>query len=220
MLDDATGQSFLTLLRLKVPVPDPLVPQVWKRLKRHFAYQQYPLGLRAYIKRVVNELSAPSTERVFRDDEGNDYLPLQQAAKALGKHKTTLCRWIEDGTLATEDGAPVVKEFSDPACSGVQKTVQAVACSAIERYKSQEDFEESVIELIGNSHQIQPASAEREYRRLQERMEKRLGRKPEPQDISEMLQDDPKVIRYRHRRQNHHAQSEDAMSLEAQIGVW
>jgi len=225
MLDDAMGQRLLATWRLGVP--DTLIPQVWKALKLHFAYQQYPLGLRAYITRVVSGLSAPSKERVFRDEEGNDYVPIQQAAKALGKHKTTIYRWIEDGTLATEDGASVVKEFSYTAPSGVQKTVQAVVRSAIERCKSQDDFEESVVELIRNSHQVQCASAEREYRRLRERLEKRLSRKPEQQDIEEELLHDLKVVRYLHTRQKRHMKkgeilesSEDAMSIEAQPEEW
>lgn len=164
---------------------------------------------------------------MFRDEEGNAYLPIPQVAKALGKHKTTIYRWIEDGMLSTEDGTPVVKEFSYLARSGVQKLVQAMACSAIERYKSQQDFEERVIQWIRDSHQIQHASAEREYRRLREQLEKDLGRKPEQPDIKEKLLDDPKVVRYLHTRQKRQAKrvealvsSEDAMSLNAQIGEW
>ncbi len=221
MLDDAMGQRLLATWRLGVP--EALIPQVWKALKLHFAYQQYPLGLRAYIKRVVSDLTASSTEHVFWDEEGHAYLPIPQVAKALGKHKTTIYRWIEDGMLTTEDGAPVVKEFPYSTRSGVQKPAQAVARSAIERYKSQEDFEESVIELIRHSHQVQRASAEREYRRLRERLGKHLGRKPEQPDIEEELLDDPKVIRYRHTRQKRYAKkvesrmsSEDAMFIEAQ----
>ena len=225
MLDDAMGRHLLATGGLGVP--DGLIPQVWKALKLHFAYPQYPLGLRAYIKRVVSDLSAPSTERVFWDEEGNAYLPIPQVAKALGKHKTTIYRWIEDGMLTTEDGAPVVREFSCPTRSGVQKLVQAVARSAIERYKSQEDFEETVIKEIRDSHQIQHASAVREYRRLREQLEKHLGRKPEQSDIEDKLLDDPKVVRYLHTRQKRQAKkveasvsSEDAMSLDAKIEAW
>src|SRR5262249_46580737 len=145
--------------------------------------------LRAYITRVVSDLTATRTEHVFWDEEGNAYLPIPQVAKALGKHKTTIYRWIEDSVLTTEDGASVVKEFSYPTRSGVQKPVQAVARSAIERYKSQEEFEKRAIKLIRHSHQVQHASAEREYRRHRERLEKRLGRKPEQPDIEQELLD-------------------------------
>jgi len=225
MLEDAMGRRLLATGRLGVP--DVLIPRVWKALKLHFAYPQYPLGLRAYIKRVVSDLSDLSTERVLWDEAGNAYLPISQVAKALGKHKTTIYRWIEEGMLITEDGTPVVKEFPYQTRSGVQKLVQAVARSAIERYKLQEDFDKSVIKWIRDSHQVQHASAEREYRRLREQLEKHLGRKPEQTDIEDKLLDDPKVARYLCTRQKHHAKriealvsSEDAMSLDAKIEEW
>jgi hypothetical protein len=88
MLDDAMGRRLLATGRLGVP--DVLIPRVWKALKLHFAYPQYLLGLRVYIKRVVSDLSDLSTERVLWDEAGNAYLPISQVAKALGKHKTTL----------------------------------------------------------------------------------------------------------------------------------
>jgi hypothetical protein len=120
-----------------------------------------------------------------------------------------------------------VKGFPYPTRSGVQKLVQAVARSAIARYKNQEDFEERVIQWIRDSHQIQHASAEREYRRLREQLEKHLGRKPEQPDIEDKLLDDPKVVRYRHAHQKRQAKrvealmsSEDAISLDAQIEEW
>jgi hypothetical protein len=225
ILDDAMGRHLLVTGRFGVP--DMLISQVWKALKLHFAYPQYPLGLRAYIKRVVSDLSTPSTESRFWDEEGNAYLPISQVAKALGKHKTTIYCWIEDGMLRTEDGTPVVKEFSYQTRSGVQKLVQAVARSAIARYKNQEDFEERVIQWIRDSHQIQHASAEREYRRLLEQLEKHLGRKPEQRDIEDKLLDDQNVVRYLRTRPKHHAKrieslvlSEDAMSLDATIEAW
>jgi hypothetical protein len=140
ILDGAMGRRLLATGRLGVP--DVLIPRVWKALKLHFSYPQYPLGLRAYIKRVVSDLSTPSTEPSFSDEEGNAYLPILQVAKALGKHKATIYCWIEGGILITEDGTPVVKEFSYPTRSGIQKLAQAMARSAIERYKNQEDFEE------------------------------------------------------------------------------
>jgi IS30 family transposase len=158
------------------------------------------------------------------DEAGNAYLPISQVAKALGKHKTTIYRWIEDSVLITEDGTPVVKEFSYLPRSGVQKLVQAVARSAKERYRSHEAIEARVIKLMRDSHQSQPVSAEREYRRLREQLEKHLGRKPEQPDIEDKLLDDPKVVRYLHAHQKRQAKrvearmsSEDAISLDAQI---
>jgi hypothetical protein len=225
MLDDAMGRLLLATGRFGVP--DVLIPQVWKALQLHFAYPQYPLGLRAYIKRVVSNLSTPSTEPLFWDEEGNAYLPISQVAKVLKKHKTTIYRWIEDGMLRTEDRTLVVKGFPYPTRSGVQKLVQAVARLAIARYKNQEDVEARVIQWIRDSHQIQHASAEREYRRLWEQLEKHLGRKPEQPDIEDKLLDAPKVVRYLQAHQKRQAKrvealmsSEDAISLDAQIEEW
>ena len=57
-----------------------------------------------------------------------------------------------------------------------------------------------IIGLLEKSHQIAEASAQRAYNRLHERLQKRLGREPTPEDLLQTLQDDPKVAAYYQRQ--------------------
>src|SRR5262249_24598413 len=198
LLDDATGQYLLTGRRWKVP--EALIPLVWKRLKLHFAYPQAPLGLRAYIKRLVRDLSDSTPEGSFWDNAGNEYLSIRRAAKELGVHKTTLYRAIQHGQLMTEDGTPVMQSFAYQVRSGIRKTVQAIARSAIDRQKQQDSFDEQVIQIIRKAHGITCASAKRAYKRLKQRLEERLGSTPEPKEIQRALCDDPHVRRWGRQR--------------------
>src|SRR5262249_46451654 len=86
--------------------------------------------------------------------------------------------------------------------SGVQKSVQGIARSAIERYKQQDTFDETAIQMIQKAHSITWASAKRAYTRLQQRLEKHLGYTPEYEEIQTALCKDPKLRRWgkQHRR--------------------
>jgi IS30 family transposase len=141
----------------------------------------------------VRDLSDSKQEGSFWDNAGNEYLTIRHAAKALGVNKTTVSRALQHGQFMTADGTPAMQIFAYQVRSGVRKTVQAIARSAIERHKQQVTFDEQVIRIIQEAHHITCASAKRAYKRLKQRLEKHLGYAPEYKEIQRALCDDPKV---------------------------
>jgi hypothetical protein len=177
------------LLMMAMGVPASLVDSVWERLKLHYGDSRYPLSLKAYIKRVVNDLCPPKGGRRVQDEIGDDYLTVQRASEELRKDKTTIYRWIEDRMLKS-------KAFPYPSKAGMQKMVTVVARVEIERLKAQQSFDELVIDLLHRAHKIKRSSAKRAYRRLKAQLTARLnGREPVREEIMEALRDDPKLMR-------------------------
>jgi hypothetical protein len=55
-------------------VPASVVDRVWERLKLHYSDPQHPVSLKAYVKRLVNDLCPPKAGGVLQDELGEDYL--------------------------------------------------------------------------------------------------------------------------------------------------
>jgi hypothetical protein len=202
------------LLVTTMGVPAPLVDYVWERLKRHFSDAQYPLSLRAYIKRLVREQRRPEGGGMFQDEAGDEYWTVQRAAQELQQqvcqereewpgslkprvlktNKATLYRWIKNARLRT-------KEFSYRAMSGVRKTVKAVARADITCVKTTYLFDEAVIILLCKAHHITRVSAERQYRRICCRLGIRasalIKSDEKAEAIRKALAADPQVVHYR-----------------------
>jgi hypothetical protein len=71
-------------------VPASVVDRVWERLKLHYSDPQHPVSLKAYVKRLVNDLCPPKAGGVLQDELGEDYLTVQRATKEIKKNKTTI----------------------------------------------------------------------------------------------------------------------------------
>jgi hypothetical protein len=187
---DAAAVKYLLLKALGVS--SSLVDAVWEFLAQHYSDSQYRLSLKAYTKRVVEDLRPLHGDGVFRDQSGAEYWIVRRAAQELNKDKATISRWIKSGVLSA-------KEFSYQGRSGVKKTVLAVARSAIERVTETTNlFDEPLITLLCQAHQISRSSAERQYRRICQR----LGCKAnapiksdrEKAAIMAVLRADPKIV--------------------------
>jgi hypothetical protein len=114
---------------------------------------------------------------------------VSRVAQELGKHPTTINRWIVKGKLAAKD-------FPYQVRSGAWETVQAVACSSVESHRDQQQFDDGVIRLLMQARKIPRASAERNVRRLHTRLTRSLGHAPTAEDIRTALSHDPQVRRY------------------------
>jgi hypothetical protein len=173
------------LLVTTMGVPASLVDSVWERLKLHYSDSQNPLSLKAYIKRIVDELRPPRGDQVFQDDSGTEYWTVQRAAEELGKEKTTIRRWVNKGVL-----------------SKVKFRVQK---EGIERVKATSAFDQSVIALVGKARKIKRDSAQRAYRRLCHQLNIKacapIKSDEEKAAIMAALRADPKVMSLRARWQ-------------------
>jgi hypothetical protein len=54
---DDTAVMYMLITAMKIPAD--LAKDVWKLLKRHYSDSQYPLSLRVYPTRIVNDLRPP-----------------------------------------------------------------------------------------------------------------------------------------------------------------
>lgn len=171
------------LLLKAMGVPASLVDSVWERLKLHYSDSQYPLSLKAYIKRIVDDLRPPQGDEVFQDKSGTEYWTVHRAAEELGKAKTTIYRWIKNGVISQ-------------ARFGVQE-------EDIEHVKATYEFDHSVVALLCKARKITRDSAERAYRRLCNRLNIK-ARTPIKSDeekaaIMGALRADPKLVSLRAR---------------------
>jgi hypothetical protein len=215
------------LLMTAMGVPASLLDSVWERLKLHYSDSQYPLSLRTYIKRVVNDLCPRQKKEVFWDSEsGAEYWPVWRAAQelkvqvqqererwterpkpqALTTNKTTLYRWIKAGVLPA-------KEFSYQTRGGVWRKDWAVAQLNIERLRDTHICDEGVIILLCKAHHIGRPSAERQYRRICQRLDVKasvpIKSDEEKNAIMAVLAVDPKVERYQGQRRLQVAQEDE-----------
>jgi excisionase family DNA binding protein len=166
------------LLMTAMGVPASLVDSVWERLKLHYSDSQYPLSLKAYIKRIVDNLRPPRGDGGFQDESGTEYWTVQRAAEELGKEKTTIYRWIKNGVISQ-------------ARFGVQK-------GDIEHVKATNEFDHSVIALLCKARKIKRDSAERAYRRLCDELNINtrapIKSDEEKEAIMGALRTDPKLV--------------------------
>ncbi len=195
----ATVECLKTHLVTDLGVPPALVDKVWKRLKLHYSDSQYPLSLKAYLRRVIDDLTHPRKGGVFRDESGEEYVPIAQAVMELREcrkfkniNKVTIHRWINAGTL-------IAKVFSYQGRSGAQKMVRAVAFADIERVKRTHDFDEDLVKLLEKARKIPRDSAKRAYRHICKGLGIKAGAltksEAEKGHIQAALRADPKVVR-------------------------
>jgi excisionase family DNA binding protein len=194
------------LLMTAMGVPASLVDSVWERLKLHYSDSQYPLSLKAYIKRIVDDLRPPRGDEVFQDESGTEYWTVQRAAEELGKEKTTIYRWIKNGVISQ-------------ARFGVQK-------GDIERVKATNEFDHSVIALLCKARKIKVDSAERAYRRLCDELNIKtrapIKSDEEKATILGALRTDPRLLSLRARWQPGVAPADEQEVVEGAVedAVW